>query len=232
MTAIWLLKSPKRIKDTPLKGKWFVNNVYYLEHNPKLPANSCKRCPCTQCSHARNWGFWGIYHKLKGGYSMPEMKVFLKGSICPVVSEKWRKLWRIEGSNRAQKSAGLALFEKGALLNSVCGVTTHLSGSLLSWSVVDVAGLFFFCRRSLNHEKRERENLYERNCLTIDTEHAQCWTHDQWRRSENSRVLLYGSNWKQVSYGSDDSFVGVFFLWKCRLCRQTTILLWAEWQRR
>ena len=42
--------------------------------------------------------------------------------------------------------------------------------------------VIFFCRRSLNHEKRERENLYERNCLTIDTEHAQCWTHDQWRR--------------------------------------------------
>mgnify|MGYP007058644767 CR=1 FL=1 len=171
------------------------------------------------------------------GYSMPEM-VFLKGSICPVISEKWRKLWRIEGSKRAQKSAGFALFEKGALLNSICGVTTHLSGSFLSWSVVDVAGLFFFCRRSLNHEKRERENLYERNCLTIDTEHAQCWTHDQWRRLKWELAcfalrlkLKTGELWfgRFVKL----SFVGVFFLWKCRrncfsrLCRHTTILLWA-----
>jgi len=199
------LKSPKRIKDTPLKGKWFVNNVYYLEHNPKLPANSCKRCLARSVPMHGIGASGASIINLKG-YSMPEMKVFLKGSICPVVSEKWRKLWRIEGSNRAQKSAGFALFEKGVHLNSICGVTTHLSISFLSWSVVDVAGLFFFfCSRSLNHEKRKRENLYERNCLTIDTEHAQCWTHDQWRRSENSRVLLYGSNWKQVSYGSDDS---------------------------
>lgn len=160
MTAIWLLKSPKRIKDTPLKGKWFVNNVYYLEHNPKLPANSCKRCLARSVPMHGIGASGASIINLKG-YSMPEMKVFLKGSICPVMSEKWRKLWRIEVSNRAQKSAGFTLFEKGALLNSICGVTTHLSGSFLSWSFVDLGGLFVFLQEEFKSWKKEtRKSLW------------------------------------------------------------------------